>query len=122
MMSTRAADNLAIVAYVNLVGGQDEIVFDGSSLLLDQYGEVLDYPVEVFSVSDRLAGNPSLAELRPDWRGAQFLDQRDAFLQVEARLSSAFSRRHRRSSGRRRHRPTWPSRRWRNASRRCRTR
>ena len=25
---------------------------------------VLDYPVEVFSVSDRLAGNPSLAELR----------------------------------------------------------
>lgn len=41
MLSTRAADNLAIVAYVNLVGGQDEIVFDGASLLLDQQGRVL---------------------------------------------------------------------------------
>ncbi len=41
MLSTRAADNLAIVAYVNLVGGQDEIVFDGASLLLDQQGRVI---------------------------------------------------------------------------------
>ncbi|MEO5988156.1 MAG: NAD+ synthase [Candidatus Eisenbacteria bacterium] len=41
MLSTRAADNLAIVAYVNLVGGQDEIVFDGASLLIDQQGRVL---------------------------------------------------------------------------------
>ena len=41
MLSTRAADNLAIVAYVNLVGGQDEIVFDGASMVLDQHGEVL---------------------------------------------------------------------------------
>ncbi len=41
MIATRAADNLAIVCYVNLVGGQDEIIFDGSSLILDQDGEVL---------------------------------------------------------------------------------
>jgi NAD+ synthase (glutamine-hydrolysing) len=41
MISTRAADNLAIVCYVNLVGGQDEILFDGSSLILDQGGNVL---------------------------------------------------------------------------------
>jgi len=41
MLSTRAADNLAIVAYANLVGGQDEIVFDGTSFLIDQAGEVL---------------------------------------------------------------------------------
>jgi NAD+ synthase (glutamine-hydrolysing) len=41
MISTRAADNLAIVCYVNLVGGQDEILFDGSSLILDQHGEVI---------------------------------------------------------------------------------
>ena len=41
MISTRAADNLAIVCYVNLVGAQDEIIFDGSSLILDQGGEVL---------------------------------------------------------------------------------
>ena len=41
MISTRAADNLAIVCYVNLVGGQDEILFDGSSLILDEKGTVL---------------------------------------------------------------------------------
>ena len=41
MISTRAADNLAVVCYVNLVGGQDEILFDGSSLILDQGGEVI---------------------------------------------------------------------------------
>lgn len=41
MLSTRAADNLSIVAYVNLVGGQDEIVFDGASFLIDQNGDVI---------------------------------------------------------------------------------
>jgi NAD+ synthase (glutamine-hydrolysing) len=41
MIATRAADNLAIVCFVNLVGGQDEIVFDGASLLLDERGRVL---------------------------------------------------------------------------------
>jgi NAD+ synthase (glutamine-hydrolysing) len=41
MLSTRANDNLAIVAYVNLVGGQDELVFDGASLVLDESGKVL---------------------------------------------------------------------------------
>ena len=41
MIAQRAADNLAVVCYVNLVGGQDEIVFDGSSLVLDPHGEVI---------------------------------------------------------------------------------
>jgi NAD+ synthase (glutamine-hydrolysing) len=41
MVSTRASDNLSIVCYVNLVGGQDEILFDGSSLILDERGNVL---------------------------------------------------------------------------------
>jgi NAD+ synthase (glutamine-hydrolysing) len=41
MISTRASDNLAIVAYCNLVGGQDELVFDGGSLIIDQRGEVV---------------------------------------------------------------------------------
>ena len=41
MIATRAADNLAIVAYVNLVGGQDEVVFDGGSLVLDERGRVV---------------------------------------------------------------------------------
>ncbi len=41
MIATRAADNLAVVAYVNLVGGQDEVIFDGGSLVIDEHGEPL---------------------------------------------------------------------------------
>ena len=41
MLQTRAGDNTVIVAYNNLVGGQDELVFDGDSLVLNERGEVL---------------------------------------------------------------------------------
>jgi len=41
MLATRAADNLAIVAYNNLVGGQDELVFDGDSVVFDEKGRLL---------------------------------------------------------------------------------
>jgi NAD+ synthase (glutamine-hydrolysing) len=41
MLCTRAADNIAVVCYANLVGGQDEIVFDGASLIIDEHGQVL---------------------------------------------------------------------------------
>ncbi len=35
-----ATDNRVFVAYLNLVGGQDELVFDGASVVLDPSGEV----------------------------------------------------------------------------------
>jgi NAD+ synthase (glutamine-hydrolysing) len=38
MLATRAMDFGAAVAFVNLVGGQDELVFDGGSLVVDQNG------------------------------------------------------------------------------------
>jgi NAD+ synthase (glutamine-hydrolysing) len=41
MLSTRASDNAAVVAYCNLVGGQDELVFDGHSLFFDADGELI---------------------------------------------------------------------------------
>jgi NAD+ synthase (glutamine-hydrolysing) len=41
MLATRAADNGLIVAYVNLVGGQDELIFDGSSMIFDQGGTLI---------------------------------------------------------------------------------
>ncbi len=41
MMGARASDNVAIVAYNNLVGGQDELVFDGNSLVLDEKGRLI---------------------------------------------------------------------------------
>ena len=41
MLATRAADNEVFVAYVNLVGGQDELVFDGASMVFDPAGEIV---------------------------------------------------------------------------------
>lgn len=41
MLIQRARDNVAAVAFCNLVGGQDELVFDGHSLLIDHEGTVL---------------------------------------------------------------------------------
>ncbi len=41
MLATRASDNVAIFVYNNLVGGQDELVFDGNSLVLDEKGQVI---------------------------------------------------------------------------------
>jgi NAD+ synthase (glutamine-hydrolysing) len=41
MLATRAADNVAVVAFCNQVGGQDELVFDGSSVVIDERGQVI---------------------------------------------------------------------------------
>jgi NAD+ synthase (glutamine-hydrolysing) len=41
MLSTRAAESAVIVACVNMVGGQDELVFDGGSLIINERGEVI---------------------------------------------------------------------------------
>jgi NAD+ synthase (glutamine-hydrolysing) len=41
MLVQRARDNLCAVAFCNMVGGQDELVFDGHSVVLDHEGSVL---------------------------------------------------------------------------------
>ena len=41
MLVTRARDSSAYLAFCNLVGGQDELVFDGHSVVLDDSGEVI---------------------------------------------------------------------------------
>ncbi|MFC2034161.1 NAD+ synthase [Chloroflexota bacterium] len=41
MLATRATDNVAIFVYNNLVGGQDELVFDGNSMILDATGRLI---------------------------------------------------------------------------------
>ena len=41
MFSQRARDNLACVAFCALVGGQDELVFDGHSFVTDHTGQTL---------------------------------------------------------------------------------
>jgi NAD+ synthase (glutamine-hydrolysing) len=41
MLVQRARDNLATVVFCNLVGGQDELVFDGQSVVVDPAGVVI---------------------------------------------------------------------------------
>ena len=41
MLATRAAYNRLFVSYTNMVGGQDELVFDGGSMVLDHRGNLV---------------------------------------------------------------------------------
>jgi len=41
MLATRASGSVAAVVHNNLVGGQDELVFDGNSLIVNEKGEVI---------------------------------------------------------------------------------
>ncbi len=69
MLATRAADNLVTVAYLNAVGGQDELVFDGGSVVFDasadlvarapQYSEdLLVVDIDLDAVSQRRLHDP----------------------------------------------------------------
>ena len=55
MLAERAVEGSCSIVYVNLVGGQDELIFDGGSLVIDEYGTVaLRAPqfVECIEVAD----------------------------------------------------------------------
>jgi NAD+ synthase (glutamine-hydrolysing) len=41
MLATRAADYVVALGYVNMLGGQDELVFDGASLVFDADGKLI---------------------------------------------------------------------------------
>jgi NAD+ synthase (glutamine-hydrolysing) len=41
MLATRARDNSCWIAFVNAVGAQDELIFDGHSLVIDEEGRVV---------------------------------------------------------------------------------
>ena len=41
LMGTRAADASTALVYVNQVGGQDELVFDGGSMVFDAHGQLI---------------------------------------------------------------------------------
>ncbi len=43
VLTNAAKDNCVNIAYVNLVGGQDELVFDGNSLIINQRGDILKH-------------------------------------------------------------------------------
>ena len=58
MLVQRALDNLASIVFVNTVGGQDELVFDGHSLAVDQDGRVLARCPAVRGVAHALHDRP----------------------------------------------------------------
>ncbi|PIE32608.1 NAD+ synthase [candidate division KSB3 bacterium] len=41
MIAVRATDSVVVVAYNNLIGGQDRLIFDGGGLIVSQAGEIL---------------------------------------------------------------------------------
>ena len=41
MLATRATDSSCALIYLNCVGGQDELVFDGASLVFDSHGQMV---------------------------------------------------------------------------------
>ena len=78
MVVQRARDNLCAFAFCNMVGGQDELIFDGHSLLVDHEGVVLARAPQfaealvVASVDLQSASTARLREtrLRPPARSA----------------------------------------------------
>ena len=81
MVAERAADYGAFVAYVNTVGGQDELVFDGNSVVFGPRGEMLAHAAsfqEELLVCDINAGavpfHRPLEKIRHEAEGAARLE------------------------------------------------
>ena len=73
VLSERVDEAGLPIVYVNLVGGQDELVFDGSSLVVDQTGKAVVhapsfveglYPVEFLIEKDKVV--PQSGEIAPE--------------------------------------------------------
>jgi NAD+ synthase (glutamine-hydrolysing) len=88
MLRTRARDNACFVALCNAVGAQDELIFDGHSVLIDDEGEIVARapgfeecllvvdvePLEAIGRRLRDVRRRALRRDRPDFRDAPELD------------------------------------------------
>ncbi|MDE2764897.1 MAG: NAD+ synthase [Chloroflexota bacterium] len=113
MLAERARANEVALAYVNMVGGQDELVFDGQSLILDRSGALLARgpqfeealliaDLDADAVAEGRGATPSLDALRdigepayydlggePDARPPEIAPQVSAELGPEAEVYAA---------------------------------
>ena len=70
MLAQRARDHRCFIAYVNMTGGQDELVFDGQSAAFDPGGQLIarapqfEEALLVFDVDPEAAGEPDADALR----------------------------------------------------------
>ena len=74
MLATRSADNQATVAYVNLVGANDGLIFDGGGFVFQNGRRVLDAPrfaEQVTSVTVDLDRTRRLRRENTTWRSEQ---------------------------------------------------
>ena len=72
MLAQRAADYCCFIAFCNAVGGQDELVFDGHSLVIDPTGEVVargaQFEEDLLVVDLDVAGATRRRLHDPRWR------------------------------------------------------
>ena len=69
MMRTNAAAHGLSLVYANLVGGQDELIFDGNSFVMDQQGEIcaqLPHCEEDMQIVEFDGARPQCRNLPPD--------------------------------------------------------
>ncbi|MEC4678282.1 MAG: NAD+ synthase [Nitrospirota bacterium] len=71
ILSQRAEENAVCIAYVNMVGGQDELVFDGGSLVMDARGNLLaraprfTEDLSIIDLSDEVLSQARKIRLKP---------------------------------------------------------
>jgi len=63
-MAKRAEENSLGIVYVNQVGGQDELIFDGSSFVMNQQGKIISQ-AESFSECLQIIDTVDLPNLKP---------------------------------------------------------
>ena len=62
LLLTRASESRAIIVYVNMVGGQDELVFDGGSFVVSDRGDIMakgkQFREELITTDIEISGPP----------------------------------------------------------------
>src|SRR3989440_12338130 len=88
MLATRAADHSVPIVYVNLVGGQDELVFDGASVVFDEQGHLVarGKPLAEDLLVVDLDVRPMFRKRQLDPRGRVRAEQLPEVLVSEARV------------------------------------
>jgi NAD+ synthase (glutamine-hydrolysing) len=95
LMKRRATENGIYVAYVNLVGGQDELVFDGHSVIIGPSGEVIARGRqfrEDLVVGDIEIGRLPSARARGPGRSRIRLEEVKLAIKIKARRKKTASR------------------------------
>ncbi|HAK60248.1 MAG TPA: NAD+ synthase [Nitrospiraceae bacterium] len=68
MLTDRARENKVNITYTNMVGGQDELVFDGHSLVIDKKGVLIaagsQFEEDLIAVDIPVSGQPHIVPLK----------------------------------------------------------